>query len=103
MRTTEHVMVPKMIVTCDYCGKEPGRIRKCYLCEKDVCQSCAVLTDLSDLVNGGFDCDYPEYICRPCWDKGATIRALIMASRNVRQKEEDELMAKWKSLIKKED
>ena len=100
----------KVIVTskttelvCDFCGVdeyEGGRIRSCYICEKDVCTKCAVLFDLDySLLKPRFYSDYPTCICKNCWDIGESIRNTIEKVRDEAGDKESELWDEWRKKI----
>jgi len=89
--------------TCDFCGKTSplvyARIKECKICKKDVCPECAMRIDFDlDLHQPHSLSDYPEHICKSCWDKGEDIRHNIMEVRNSAEELECDLMVEWEKL-----
>ena len=100
---TEH---RETVVThiCDTCGNEFsdrdwGRIKHCEICKKDVCRSCAIITDDDYLEHGNFMGDHPDYYCPRCWELGKDIREEIISLRNDFSLAEQELWQKWQELV----
>jgi len=91
------------IVTCDFCGKEDQwrctGIKQCKICKEDVCWECSEHVDIEcNLLEPYFHSDYPEYICKPCWEKGKEIRKRIMKIRDEAEEKECELWEQWKKI-----
>ena len=102
MRWTENEtkFIPNTYAQCDFCDhdakKEYRHVKKCHFCGKDVCYKCAVMFDLSsNLEDGSYSDDYPDYSCRPCWELGYGIRANIIVLRKEKELEEDALINQW--------
>lgn len=87
-------------IICDFCGKgytHPAfGIKQCKICKKDVCSSCAVMTESDYLREGIFNSDYPDYYCHSCWDKGADEREAIFKIRDEFEEQESQLLDAWK-------
>ena len=106
MRKTETKIekVPVTIITCDLCDKEQrgqqyGGIKQCTICKRDACRNCSEQVDTEcGLLEPYFYSDYPEYICKPCWEKGKEIRKKIMVVRDKAEEEECELWEQWKKI-----
>lgn len=108
MRKTELKIeeTPVTIITCDLCHKESkyrySGIKECKVCKKDVCFDCSVHIDIEcSLLEPYFDSDYPEYICKHCWEKGKEIRKKIMIVRDKAGDKECELWEQWGKIISK--
>lgn len=105
MRRTEIKIekTPVTIITCNFCGKESqwrySGIKQCKICKEDVCFECSVHIDIEcGLLEPYFSSDYPEYICKACWEKGKGIREQIMNVRNRAEDKECELWEQWKKI-----
>ena len=85
------------IKLCDRCAREQSsdvQIRKCELCDKDVCSKCSVATDFEYLSSGLWLGDYPDFFCKVCWDKGEQYRSSI---RRYREGVEESI-SEWRSV-----
>ena len=89
---------------CDTCGKKVseapsiGNLKRCILCNSDVCRDCAIMTDFQSLEHNHFWGDYPDYFCPSCWQKGISIIPRIRAARE----EEERLQEEWENICKGE-
>lgn len=91
-------------ITCDFCGKVQigatyGGIKQCKLCKKDVCSACAILVD--DIAREGFWSDYPDYVCKECWEIGKDVRERIKIVRDEADEKESELLVEWYRLVER--
>lgn len=85
-------------ITCDFCkGEHKGwHIKKCRMCERDICTKCAVITDDTYLRDGAFNGDYPDYYCKECWEKGASEITSILQLRDVVEEQESTFLSVWR-------
>jgi hypothetical protein len=97
----------KEILICDTCGKTTDRpdflrLRKCPICGKHVCTNCAVLHDLwtRDWLIPTFSSDYPDYICKICWETGKDLRQQMHDLEKETDDKLEKLYLDWKKLIK---
>ena len=84
---------------CDTCGRKVtdrawGEMKQCHICKKDVCKSCAIITDHWYLEHGSFAGDYPDYFCKKCWELSNEVRKEIQVARD----REIELWEQWHKL-----
>ena len=101
MRILTVVSVPSTDYVCDRCGKKPmyNMIHICKMCGNDVCSNCDVLTDFSNLLEkNNYNGDYPDHICKVCWEVGEGIRKDIEQVRFEAENNENTLVANWKKL-----
>ena len=103
-RTETHTKEVK-IRSCDFCNKESDswRVKKCDLCGQDICGACAIWSDSQSLEDGCYSSDYPDYFCKPCWDKGQELRKQIHVIRQDALCEEEVLWQAWKTLCNYND
>lgn len=92
---------------CCRCGKSRTKdnyasIRRCLICDKDVCFDCAEPIDglSGNLRNPGFNSDYPDYVCKICWEKGRPFREEIEDMRDGLYTVEEGLIDIWKCKVK---
>lgn len=75
--------------TCDFCGKEEPYMRHCGICERDVCDDCAVMRDICD--------DDPDHFCPVCYILGEEYRKF----RKEMNEKLIEKKSEWKENCKK--
>lgn len=88
---------------CDSCGKKTkveGKFKKCPMCGKLFCPDCLVLFDWDILKENSWYTDYPDYMCRDCWNKGKKYREKIIDLRKECEEKEDQLLKEWKGAVK---
>ena len=68
MKRTQTVTVTRTVVSCDLCGAEGGKVRKCQGCGRDTCEACGVFwwADPWTQTDHG---DYPDFVCHACNDQ----------------------------------
>lgn len=89
MKKTEEVEVPAKTQTfvtygCDVCGTDMAKRYVCCMCEKDLCRKCMIY-------NPEDTGDYPDVLCKECWDLGDEFRK----ERDRLEQKIDEAYAKW--------
>ena len=102
----ENKKIKKEVITCDRCGKEQtgytySWVKKCKICEGDVCFNCSVHLDYDSILNRdipSFNSDHPDYICRECWNKGKEIREKIDRVRDKADEDEQSLWEEWRKI-----
>lgn len=88
------------VITCDFCHLVRGKTKRCVMCGHDICWECALLVNLCcDLLKPSFDGDYPDYMCKFCWEIGEEMRQKIMGIRQKAEEEEEALIALWKNTV----
>jgi len=107
MRTKKNIIETKIIdvITCDICGKNShyiyNNIKKCEICQKDVCYDCAIKIDSlydSNLLKPNCFSDYPEFICKKCWDKGKDVKEQIEILKENFDKKLNDFIENWKKI-----
>lgn len=74
---------------CDFCTRVGVRVRPCFGCRRDVCNSCATVLE-NEPFTGDYTGDYPPYICKPC---GEALPPYQERAHFVRERYEAELEA----------
>jgi hypothetical protein len=75
------------------------------ICHSDVCFDCAVALDFDCCLTASppfYHSDYPEFVCKECWNLGDDIRQRIMEVRDAAEDAEYNLLEEWRSLRKLE-
>lgn len=88
------------IYICDNCGatsKSGGSYHKCSMCGKLFCRNCMVVFDWAILKEGEFSGDYPDYMCKNCWENGKNYREKIIDIRAEADAKEEALIESWRS------
>jgi hypothetical protein len=96
-----HIQKTEVII-CDRCQKIM-RVKTCPICGKDVCWKCAVQIESiydSDLRTPNFHSDYPDYVCKKCWDMGIIFRERITSLHDAKEKEVECLIEQWSEYVK---
>ena len=94
--------ITKTIFICDKCGKET-KTCNCTMCNLDVCSKCGTYDIEFDCSMNSdfpsFTSDYPDVICKSCWEKGKEIRKAIQKSREEQEIIEGNLFKEWKQIV----
>ena len=86
---------------CDECKGKTEPIHTCELCGGDFCWKHSYTFQSWDVplnttqIGTSYDGDYPNYICRKCWNLGAVYREGIDAIRKIAEDREEELYKHW--------
>jgi len=91
------------IYICDKCGKESyARLGyfTCEICGQLICRDCAVLFNWETLKYNSFEGDYPNSICKECWQKGHEEREELLKLKEEYDQKEKAIINKWKNKLK---
>ena len=82
---------------CDLCEKEYDfkyTQSSCYVCHRDVCSDCSILTD--DMKTEEVYTDYPLRICKHCWNDLKEFRTELNELLDDFESKKTALYTKWK-------
>lgn len=105
MRKREEVTETKVTTRtrtfCDRCGAEK-RVYRCQICGKDVCRKCGDDYDPDYLTPGSYDGDYPDLVCKRCWEIGKSFIEEIKRIEEEAGRKVEVLMDRWIEEAKKD-
>lgn len=100
-KITKTVTVIEKTYTCDDCGvstkSDPNYYRKCEICKGLFCRKCLIMFNWDILVRNDYDGDYPDHMCKSCWDIGEPYRKEILESREESDSKQEKMIKEWES------
>ena len=100
MRRTKTIEREVSYVTCDFCGKDTQRNKRCEGCGKDVCPTCGTWWHVHPFTDDDHG-DYPPMACFVCHDMATKMGVVTLKILRDADEKVDEVIKEWKTKCKK--